>query len=344
MHYTTNINPVNKVLIIQTAFIGDVILSTAVGQKLAEKYPNAKIHYVVRKGNESLVNGLSFVDHVWVWNKKEKKTKNLFSILKKIRIEKYDHVINLQRFMSSGILTAFSKGKNKIGFKKNPLSFLFDRTVEHAIGNGKHEVERNQLLIKDLTDGKATRPIIEIPDQLPKIAEEIIKDSFICIAPASVWFTKQFPSSKWIEFIEKLPITLKIVMLGAPADSEIALKISEECKNHEIIDLCGKVSLIESAAIMKKAVMNYVNDSAPLHLASAVNAPVRAVFCSTVPEFGFGPLSDDSKIVQITEKLTCRPCGLHGKKECPIGTFECALKVNTSEMASELENYLSKSN
>jgi heptosyltransferase-2 len=342
MPYTINSISVNKVLIIQTAFIGDVILSTAVGHKLAIKYPNAKIHYVVRKGNESLVEELSFVDHVWVWDKKKKKTKNLFEILKKIRTEKYDYVINLQRFMSSGILTSFSKGRNKIGFKKNPLSFLFDKTFEHAIGNGKHEVERNQLLIEGLTDDKASRPVLEIPENLPEITDEFIKDAFICIAPASVWFTKQFPYSKWIEFIDKLPKTLKIVMLGAPADSKIALKISEECKNHKIIDLCGKVSLIASAAIMKKAVMNYVNDSAPLHLASAVNAPVRAVFCSTVPEFGFGPLSDNSKIVQVSEKLACRPCGLHGKKECPIGTFECALKINTGKMANELENYLSK--
>jgi heptosyltransferase-2 len=74
---------------------------------------------------------------------------------------------------------------------------------------------------------------------------------------------------------------------------------------------------------MSKAVRNYVNDSGPLHLASAMNAPVTAFFCSTVPSFGFGPLSDDSEIKETTEKLDCRPCGIHGFKTCPKGHFKC---------------------
>ena len=91
---------------------------------------------------------------------------------------------------------------------------------------------------------------------------------------------------------------------------------------------------------MQNAVMNYVNDSAPLHLCSGVNAPVRAVFCSTVPEFGFGPLSDDSAIVQVRETLACRPCGLHGKKACPLGNFACAELIDTHTMAKELSEIL----
>jgi ADP-heptose:LPS heptosyltransferase len=79
---------------------------------------------------------------------------------------------------------------------------------------------------------------------------------------------------------------------------------------------------------MKLATMNYVNDSAPLHLASAMNAPVTAFFCSTIPEFGFGPLSENNQIIQTEEKLNCRPCGLHGKKVCPEGHFKCGTEIN----------------
>jgi heptosyltransferase-2 len=78
---------------------------------------------------------------------------------------------------------------------------------------------------------------------------------------------------------------------------------------------------------MKNADMNYVNDSAPMHLASAMNAKTTAIFCSTVPEFGFGPLADGARIVEITEKLDCRPCGLHGFKECPKGHFNCGNQI-----------------
>jgi heptosyltransferase-2 len=88
------------------------------------------------------------------------------------------------------------------------------------------------------------------------------------------------------------------------------------------VNLCGKLNLLQSAALMQNAEMNFVNDSAPLHIASAMNAPVTAIYCSTVPEFGFGPLSDHFKILQV-EKLSCKPCGLHGYKSCPKGHFKC---------------------
>jgi heptosyltransferase-2 len=96
--------------------------------------------------------------------------------------------------------------------------------------------------------------------------------------------------------------------------------------------MAGQLTFLESAALMKGAVMNFVNDSAPMHLASSINAPVAAVFCSTVPSFGFGPLSEKSYVVQSSEKLNCRPCGLHGHKKCPQGHFKCATTISIQSM------------
>jgi heptosyltransferase-2 len=87
--------------------------------------------------------------------------------------------------------------------------------------------------------------------------------------------------------------------------------------------MAGRLTFLESAALMRRATMNYVNDSAPLHIASAVDAPVTAVFCSTLPAFGFGPLSPSARVVQV-EGLSCRPCGVHGRRSCPEGHFACA--------------------
>ncbi|HDO06155.1 MAG TPA: glycosyltransferase family 9 protein, partial [Bacteroidetes bacterium] len=84
--------------------------------------------------------------------------------------------------------------------------------------------------------------------------------------------------------------------------------------------------------------MNYTNDSAPTHLASAMNAPVAAIFCSTVPEFGFGPLSATSFVIQTTENLFCRPCGLHGKKVCPKKHFKCAETIELKQLLLCLKN------
>jgi len=153
---------------------------------------------------------------------------------------------------------------------------------------------------------------------------------FLCIAPASVWFTKQLPEEKWVELIDKTNSAYKIFIIGSNVDNDLAQCIINAAKNKNVENLCGKISLLQSTALMQQAIMNYVNDSAPLHLASAINAPVTAFFCSTVPEFGFGPLSENSQIIQTEEKLNCRPCGLHGKKACPEGHFKCGLGIKIS--------------
>ena len=103
-------------------------------------------------------------------------------------------------------------------------------------------------------------------------------------------------------------------------------------KNKQVEILAGKLSFLQSAALMKQAKMNYVNDSAPLHFTSAVNAPVTAIFCSTIPAFGYTPLSDRSFIVETKEHLICRPCGLHGRKACPLGHFKCAYGIETAQV------------
>lgn len=136
---------------------------------------------------------------------------------------------------------------------------------------------------------------------------------YLCIAPASVWFTKQFSLEKWVDLINALPFKGPIYLIGGPGDKLLCDQILQKINRKSVVNLAGRLSFLASAALQKKAVLNYVNDSAPMHFASAVNAPVVAVYCSTLPNFGFGPLSNCSFIVQTNEALTCRPCGIHGK-------------------------------
>lgn len=309
-----------KILLIQTAFIGDAILATALLEKLHQFYPEAKIDFLVRKGNESLFLDHPFLNNILVFNKKEGKLKNLKNLLFSIRKEKYDIVINAHRFASTGILAGFSGAKEIIGFDKNPLSFLYTKKIKHEIGNSSHEVERNQLLIESLTDKKTLKPKLH-PRKIDfdKFKPE---DPYICMAPSSVWFTKQWPEVKWMDLAQKLSSNYTIYLLGAPSDTEKCEKIVQS--NSKIVNLAGKLSFLESTALISNAKMNFVNDSAPLHMASATNAPCAALFCSTVPEFGFTPLSDISFVFESEIKPSCKPCGLHGKKTCPEGHFKCS--------------------
>lgn len=321
----------SKIIVIQTAFIGDVILATSLLESLKLNFPKSEIDLVVRKGNESLFNNHPFIGKVFVWEKNKNKTKNLLNILKSIRKERYDLVLGVQRFFNAGLLTAFSGGKIKIGFDKNPLSFLFSKSVKHEIGTGLHEVERNFKLIsefaKQFHKGLKLYPSDSDFEKIKPFKDE----PYIVIAPASVWFTKQYPKEKWIEFLN-LTKNIKTYIIGAPSDQDLAEEILNSSENKNVQNLCGNLNLLQSAALMQGATMCYVNDSAPQHLASSVNAPTTALFCSTVPTFGFGPLADDSVVIEIEKEMECRPCGLHGHKSCPKGHFKCGYEINTEKL------------
>ncbi len=321
----------DKVLVIQTAFIGDAILGTALLERLRQDHPNAKVDYLVRDGNQSLFAGHPFLNEVLIWSKQESKYVALWKLLREVRSREYDAVYNIQRYAASGVLTAFSGAKEMVGYKSNPLSFLFTKSVDHRFGKGfenVHEVDR----VLDLVGCNAapTNPRLYPTESDFAAVAELKNTPYVTIAPASVWFTKQLPVVKWIELINQIPTDKQVFLIGAKSDSVITEEIIAGAER-EATNLTGKLKLLETAALMKDAVMNYANDSAPVHLASAVNAPITEVFCSTVPEFGFTPLSDNSRIIQTSEKLDCRPCGMHGKSACPKRHFKCA-NVDVGEM------------
>ncbi len=328
-----------RFLIIQTAFIGDVILATALLEQLHRARPDAVLDVLVRKGNESLLANHPFLNRVLVWDKKGAGTlgkyRNLWSILKTIRAESYDVVLNLQRYGTTGLLTALSEAGITVGFTKNPLSRFFTYRVEHRIEPGVHEVHRNAALLRPLgITGTPSRPALYPSADDYNIVKGYKDKPYVCIAPTSVWFTKQYPAERWAELIRQLPDHVSVYVLGAPADKLACDAIINQAGPRSgVVNLAGKLSLLQSAALQQDAQMNYVNDSAPLHLCSSVNAPTTAIFCSTVPEFGFGPLADVSRVVQTPEELDCKPCTLHGRTACPLGHYRCAWSIPVDEMA-----------
>jgi lipopolysaccharide heptosyltransferase II len=320
-----------KFLIIQTAFIGDVVLATSLVENIHAAFPDASIDFLVRLGNEPLLQDHPYIRRVLIWNKKEKKIPNLFRMLRTIRKEKYDKVINVQRFAATGFLTAFSGAKERIGFDKNPVSFLFSRKVIHEF-KLLHEIERNHLLIKHFVGAPVMRPGLYPSARDEEKIRKYIRQPFITISPASVWFTKQYPPLKWASFMNKVSGDYAIYLMGGPDDRSLSEAIIQMTTSKSPIDLCGELTFLQSAALMKHAQMNFVNDSAPMHFASAVNAPVAAVYCSTLPAFGYGPLSDLKHIIERREPLYCRPCGLHGYTACPQGHFKCALEIEDEQL------------
>jgi len=327
-----------KFLIIQTAFIGDVVLATPLIEKLRVFFPDAQIDFLLRKGNEQLLTGHPYVHEILVWDKKTAKQKNLLQMILRIRKNSYDKIINVQRFFATGLITVCSGAGETIGFDKNPLSALFTKKIKHEVGGKQavHETARNLELIRAFTDASIARPkLYPTAADFDAIAE-LVKRKYITISPASVWYTKQYPADQWISFIKKLPGDLTVYLLGGPGDTRLCQFVLESCDRNSMQVLAGNLSFLQSAALMSRAVMNYVNDSAPMHFASAMNAPVTAIYCSTIPEFGFGPLSEISHIVEIEQPLYCRPCGLHGYSACPQKHFRCAREIEDLQLVNTL--------
>jgi lipopolysaccharide heptosyltransferase II len=334
-----------NILIIQTAFIGDTILASQFARAVKDEFPDHQIHFFLRKGNESVIQGLSSVHKTWVWDKAGGKTRNLLRLIGELRKTHFDYVFNLHRHFNSGLVSALMKSPQKIGFRQNPLSFFLTHKLDHKIphhpeDNEKvtwHEVQRNLQLLQavkpEITiedDSKLYRPELPITEKNREKISQYITEEYFVLAPASVWFTKAWSEEKYRALVKSLSAKGEVYLIGAPQDAALCDRIGNDISR--VSNLCGKLNLLDSAALMEKAKRVFVNDSAPLHLASCVNAKTTAIFCSTVPAFGYTPLAQDSIVIDVGNSLDCRPCGLHGHNKCPLGHFKCSWDIDVDQV------------
>lgn len=161
-----------------------------------EEFPSASISILVRKGNEGIYANHPFLKEVLVWDKKTNKYKNLLQLLFKIRKSKFDLVINCHRYASSGFLTAFSGANHKAGLKQSAFSYMLDYAPKHSFIVGEHEINRYHKLVEDFASNKVFKPKIypTVNDELA--IEKYTNANYVCMAPSSVWFTKQLPKHK----------------------------------------------------------------------------------------------------------------------------------------------------
>jgi heptosyltransferase-2 len=157
------------------------------------------------------------------------------------------------------------------------------------------------------------------------------KDKIVGIAPGSVWATKRWLPERFAQVSQLLmnEAGTKVVFLGSEDDRDICERIANLTKGKPVI-LAGRTNILQSAAMISLCKVILSNDSAPVHIASAMKRPVVAIFGSTIPEFGFAPYGVDHLIIE--KKMDCRPCGIHGRKECPQKHFRCMKDITTEEV------------
>ena len=330
-----------RILIIHTAFIGDIVLSTPLIKKIKDTYPDSDITYVTTPSGEAILKNNPHLNNIIVYDKRgeHKGISGVWQLGKRLRYENFNMVITPHRYLRSSILSWLSRSPIRKGYDIASGSCLFTEKIKYD--RTKHEVEK--LLSFVASENKKRYEIELYPGEKEKMKgdnlwkENLLEDKkVVVLAPGSKWFTKQWP----VEYFNKLAESLKklsnVRLIVVGGKDEINLPIEKE----NIIDMRGKTSLLELADILSRADVVVTNDSSPIHIASAFKKPrIFALFGPTIEKFGFFPWSLNSKVFQV-DGLKCRPCGIHGGKSCPEKHFKCMRDILPEEVFNEIKKYL----
>ncbi len=324
------------ILIIQTAFIGDVILSTPLVRGASLISSEASISVLVRPEVSEVFKGNPDVDEIITYDKRgtEKGLSGFLKLLGRLRKRRFDLAIIPHRSLRSALLPFLSGIPIRVGFKKSAAPFLFTGAANYRMGS--HETERNLELLSPFGVGPPdARPRLYPREEDISLAKQFLGESFpggvdplVAIAPGSVWPTKRWPVENYAELARKLidGLSARVVVVGGKGDVGLSDTIIGMCPEGKAAIAAGKMGILGSAALLSMCDLLVSNDSAPVHMALAVETPVVAIFGPTVPEFGFAP--DGDRDLVLGADLPCRPCGVHGGKRCPEGHFKCMIDVS----------------
>ena len=311
----------NSVLVIQTAFLGDVVLTTPLLARLAERH--GRVDVVTTPAAAELIETHPAVRQVIRYDKRghDRGLAGFRHLADQLAVNRYARVYLPHRSWRSAALALAAHIPERIGFADSAASFLYTARVPRP--KRAHESLRLLALAGPGPRG-AVRPAVAVAltdaDRAAAarwLSGHGVGDPFVAVAPGSIWGTKRWPG--YAELVAKLD--LPVVVLGSEADAPLAAEVAAAAPGRAH-SAAGALSLRESAARIARAALLVTHDSAPLHFATGVGTPVVAVFGPTTPAQGFGPLGHGNKVVQEAA-LWCRPCSPHGPQHCPFGHHNC---------------------
>ncbi|MCH8325048.1 MAG: glycosyltransferase family 9 protein [Bacteroidetes bacterium] len=339
-----------RFLIIQTAFIGDAILTLPMIQKLKEQNKDAEIDVLAIPSTKEIFNSSPFVNKVIEIDKKKKHKSliSLFKFAKKLKSNNYAKIYCPHRSLRSAILTKLLAVDESFSFSNSKLKFFYTNIITY--NKKQHEVQRNLDLISYNYTDESWRiiPSIEVSISSKNKVDDFFvnlkaKIKFAAVAPGSIWETKKYPKNYYTEIVKLLTAdSFTVFLIGGKDDEEICNSILEK-SGEQVISVAGKFSLTESIEFLKRMEVLIANDSAPTHLGVCANIPVLTIYCSTVPNFGFYPYNKKSSFMSYND-LECKPCGIHGLQKCPIKTFECGNFIKPGQVIMKIKDMLNDRN
>jgi heptosyltransferase-2 len=331
-------NP-DKILIIQTAFLGDVVLTTPLMKAVRKKYPKSKIFFLLIPQTEELLKNNPYIDRIIAYDKKgkEKEVFGFLNLVKMVKSSEFDLALIPHRSFRSALIAYLAGIPQRIGFDKSSGAFFFTQKMKYI--QNQPEVKRNlSLLETDIPSENDCLPELFPSEDDFIYIEELFKswdvkeeNKIVGIAPGSVWNTKRWLPERFGKVAEALieKLGAKVIFIGGKEDEKLCLEIASNMKSKPLI-AAGKTSPLQSASLISRCKVILSNDTAPMHIAVARRVPVVAIFGSTIPEFGFAPTGKNDLVIQ--KEIYCRPCGIHGRKKCPEKHFRCMKEITTDEV------------
>ncbi len=340
----------DKILIFNSAFPGDIVLTTPLVRATRRSFPEAELAFCTTEAGASLLAGLSYLDSLIVYDK-HGRDRGTFGMLKtalRLRRENFDLVLSAHRSMRTALILTLAGIPVRVGFDTSSGSRLYTHLAVRK--RESHETERNLSLLGPLgirVEEHSPRPVLPITGEetnhvFGRLGVALPRGSgpLVIVSPGSVWATKRWLAERFADMIDRLTAShrARVIMVGSPLDRAQADKITASCKA-EILDLVGRTDLRGLAALVRKADLVVTGDSAPMHIAWAMGVPIVAIFGATTPELGFAPLFENCRVLEI-KGLECRPCGEHGPKRCPLGHFNCMLGITVEMVTDACEKML----
>lgn len=325
-------------LVIQTSFLGDVVLTTPLLTYLAQRGP---VDVVTTPAGGALLEGHPAVRRVINYDKRgaQQGFGGLRALAVTLRRESYGAAYLAQGSWRSATLAWMARIPQRVGFDTSSGALLYTDQVIYR--SDWHHAERLYRLAAD--DPQIAPPAPSLfPRDVDRAAVSTLlasapfdaaSTSYICLAPGSVWATKRWPD--FTQLIDALPTAFGIVVVGGAEDRELAQAIVAAAPGR-VLDATGQLSLLASAEIIRRATGIVTNDSLPQHLASAMGTPTVTIYGPTLPAFGFGPRAPRHAIIEHAPGLECRPCSAHGPQRCPRGHFKCMREITPASVAASL--------
>jgi heptosyltransferase-2 len=316
--------PPSRTVVIQTAFLGDVVLTTPLLEALARQH--GPVDVVTTPAAATLLETHPAVRHVLRHDKRgsARGARGVVALAEELRAAGYRRAYLPHRSWRSGLATRLAGIPERIGFADAPARWCYTTRVPRP--RDRHETER--MLALAGTSGPA-RPTLGLTDEDRAIAQlwleqRGIADGFVAMAPGSIWATK-----RWDKFPALAALMPRdVVVLGGPEDRELGDRVAGAAAPRGR-NAAGALPIRVSAAVLERAAVLVTNDSLPLHLAQATGTPTVAIFGPTAPVLGFGPTGPRDQVVEL-QGLPCRPCSLHGPARCPLGHHRCMVDLEVA--------------